>query len=441
MADDPGARVLEALRAVPGGPELLRVASAREDVALVGGAVRDLLSRHAPRELDVVLDGDATAFIDELVSRLSTPAPQDHGAGAPRLSLAARAVSSSVHERFGTAIVEWESGRIDIAERRAESYPAPGALPEVRPGSIEEDLARRDFTVNAIAVALGGPSAGEVVAVEHALEDLAAGRLRVLHEQSFIDDPTRLLRLARYRARLGFGIEQRTAELAAEAVGGGAVDTVSRARVGAELRLALAEPEPVAALSALAELGVLSALDRRLCFDADVARRAVELLPADGRPDLLLIASLLLALSVDRDEDPEPVMFDLLDDLEFTAGDRERVMRTALVAPALATEIGLADYPSDLHETLFAHTLEATALGGVLGAELSRDETIEMARDWLHSLREVKLTITGNDLIAAGLPEGPEIGRRLEAVLHQKLDGELDDSPEAELRAALEAPL
>ncbi len=114
----------------------------------------------------------------------------------------------------------------------------------MRPGSSEEDLERRDFTVNAIAVALGGARRGELASVAHALEDLDAGRLRVLHERSFVDDPTRLLRLARYRARLGFELEpaHRRAGRAC-ACRSGALMSVSRARVGAELRLALAEAD------------------------------------------------------------------------------------------------------------------------------------------------------------------------------------------------------
>ncbi len=109
-----------------------------------------------------------------------------------------RGADANEHERFGTALVEWDGGRIDVATRRAESYPAPGALPEVRAGTEQEDLERRDFTVNAIAVRLGGERRGEVRAVPDALGDLEHGRLRVLHEQSFTDDPTRLLRMARY---------------------------------------------------------------------------------------------------------------------------------------------------------------------------------------------------------------------------------------------------
>ncbi len=167
-------------------------------------------------------------------------------------------------------------------------------------------------------------------------------------------------------------------------------------------------------------------------------RRALALLPEDGRPDLLLMASLLLPLMEIADLDPEPVMFELLDRLEFTAAERERIMRSALVAPALLDEIAEAAKPSELHEALFAHTLEAIALGGALSgdgpASVSADAT-----QWLQRLRHVRLAITGDDLLAAGIPAGPDVGRRLDAALARKLDGELDDGREAELNAALEA--
>jgi tRNA nucleotidyltransferase (CCA-adding enzyme) len=410
-----GGEVLRALATQPGGPQLQLIGRDRDDMALVGGAVRDLLLGRAPRELDVVVAGDAASLASELASVIGA--------------------SVIVHGRFGTAIVEWEAGRVDVAERRAESYPTPGALPEVRPGSIEEDLRRRDFTINAIAVPLGGPRRGELDCAEHALEDLAAGRLRVLHEQSFIDDPTRLLRLARYRARLGFELEERTAELARESLAAGALESVSRARIGAELRLALGEADTLAALAALSELGVLSAIDPELSFEEALARRALALLPDDGRRDLLLMASLLLGLCR-RGEDPELELFALLDGLEFTAGERERVMLSALVAVSLVEEMALSRRPSELQRALRTQPLEAVALAGALSDE---GQPGSAAAEWLQRLRHVRLVITGDDLLAAGVPSGPELGRRLQAALARKLDGELADGPEAELNAALQA--
>jgi tRNA nucleotidyltransferase (CCA-adding enzyme) len=392
-----GEHVLGVLDAHPGGAQLMALAQERDDLALVGGAVRDLLLGRIPRELDVALASGAADFARELAASV--------GRAVDGRVATARPATTVVHERFGTAVVEWEDGRVDIAERRAESYPRPGALPEVRPGSVEEDLGRRDFTVNAIAVPLGGARRGEALAAEHALEDLAAGRLCVLHERSFIDDPTRLLRLGRYSARLGFAPDRRTGELAAEALAAGALSTVSGARVGAELRLALGEADAVAALACMSALGVLGAVHPALCLREHVARRALALLPADGRPDLLLMASLLLALSMDAEEDPEEEIYELLDRLEFT---------------------------------LFAHTLEAVALGGALGEE-SATACDGEATQWFQRLRHVRLAINGDDLIAAGVPAGPEIGRRLAAALARKLDGELAEGRDAELWAAMES--
>jgi tRNA nucleotidyltransferase (CCA-adding enzyme) len=415
-----GAHVLEELARLPGGRELLALTEERQDVALVGGALRDLLLGSPPQELDVVVERDSAGFAHALAAALAGANP-----------------SATEHGRFGTALVRWDGGRVDVAERRTESYPSPGALPEVRPGSLEQDLQRRDFTINAIALPLHGPHRGELLGVEHSLEDLQAGRLRVLHEQSFLDDPTRLLRLARYSARLRFTAEAHTAELAAEALAAGALGSISRARVGAELRLALREADGAGSLAAMSDLGALAAIEPRLQLQEGLARRALALLPADGRPDLLLMASLLLPLSIDPAEDPEPVMFELLDGLEFTAGDRDRVMRTALVAPGLFRELALASKPSEMYEALSAHTIEAIALGAAMGK--GTESLSAEAEIWFERLRHVKLQITGQDLIEAGIPSGPQIGRRLSHTLARRLDGELMPGPEAELEAALEA--
>jgi len=262
----------------------------------------------------------------------------------------------------------------------------------------------------------------------------------VLHERSFIDDPTRLLRLARYRARLGFELEPGTAALATRALQEGSLMSVSRARVGTELRLALGEAGAPAALDSMGELGVLAALAPGLRFESDLAQRALALLPADGRSDLLLMASLLLHLTVMPAQDPEPAIFGILDEMEFTAADRERAMRSALAAPRLVEPLTHAGTPSQLRAALFVHTPEAIALAAALGGESSPSAAVA-ARDWFEHLRLVHLQITGDDLLAAGVAPGPEIGARLTAALARKLDGELEAGRDAELRAALDAAL
>jgi tRNA nucleotidyltransferase (CCA-adding enzyme) len=418
-----GAAVLEGLARRPGGRELLDLGRDREDLALVGGAVRDLLLGGTPRELDVVVaPGAAERLAAELASRVpgnDAPVPQ-----------------TTLHERFGTAVVKWAYGRIDIAERRAESYPRPGALPEVRPGSSSEDLARRDFTVNAIAVPLGGPRAGELEAVEHALEDLAARRLRVLHERSFLDDPLRLLRLARYRARLGFEIEAGTARLAESALASRALDTVSRGRIGAELWLATEEPVPAATFGSLDELGVLSALSLPSPFDEQLLLDAGRLMPPDGLEEVLALA-VLFDPAGEPSEAARRAAAEAMDGFELLAQARERVLAAAFDSPALAAGMARAERPSQLRVLLDGRPVEAIAIAGVLGAQRT-PEVSERATAWLSRLRHIRLEIGGSDLLAAGVPEGPEVGRRLARALDRKLDGELDGGREAELRAALE---
>ncbi len=345
-----GEQVVSALRRLRGGPGLLGLAAERGDVELVGGALRDLLLGLTPRELDVVVAADAAAFAHELAARLDGPA------------------AAVAHERFGTARVEWDGGRIDVASRRAESYPAPGALPDVRPGTPEEDLLRRDFTVNAIAVQLGGVDQAEsgLRAVDHALADLASGRLRVLHDRSFLDDPTRLLRLARYYARLGFTIERHTGDLAVEAVAAHALDTVSGARLGAELRLALSETSALYAVMVMRVLKVLPALHPWLRSETTLERTALVLLPAECRPDLLLLASLLLVGALRAEDDPRAELVAFLDRMEFPAEDRDRVVATVMAVPRLVQTLPAAGSPSALRDVVRGAPLEAVALAGAL---------------------------------------------------------------------------
>jgi tRNA nucleotidyltransferase (CCA-adding enzyme) len=425
-----GIAVIERLRELPAGCVLLELACGRADVELIGGAVRDLLLDRRPRELDVVVDGAADAFAGRIAAIVDCRFAAEDGSrcGVER------------HERFGTASVAWTRGRIDIAARRSETYTAPGALPDVRAGTPAEDLQRRDFTINTLSVGLGGKRRGRLDGVAGAREDLAAGVLRVLHDESFRDDPTRLMRMARYRARLHFTIEPHTAQLAADAIAGGALDTVSPARIGAELRLVLAEPDPVAALASLAQLGVLTALHQSLTLDASIARAALDALPASdlASADVLLLAVLLLPPRAYDTSDYETRLRGLLDRYEFPAAERERAVHSAILAPRIAQRLQQAQQPSEIYAVAHGEPLEAIALAAALADADGSAATADAARRWLDGLRLVSLEIDGNDLLDAGIASGPELGRRLRAVLMRRLDGELQAGREAELRAALE---
>jgi tRNA nucleotidyltransferase (CCA-adding enzyme) len=379
-------QLLSRVRALPAAQPLLSAVEGAPGVHLVGGAVRDLLLGGQPFDLDLVVEDDPVA----VARRIGGPV--------------------TVHDRFGTSTVTAGGFVYDIARARRETYAHPGALPDVSPAELEEDLRRRDFTVNAIAMALGGPTPGSLTAAANALDDLEARRLHVLHDASFIDDPTRLLRLARYRGRLGFEIEPSTRALAREAIEGAALETISGTRLGNELRLLSREDDPVAALVALTDLE----LDRSLhpsfgLTDPELARRALSLLPPDGRRERLVLA-------VAAREVPDDELTALLDRLAFPAADRDAIVAAVREAPQLSRGLAAAGRPSEIAAGAAGAGVEAVALAGAIGAEAQ-------ARQWIEELRHIRPTIDGHDLMAAGAEPGPALGRALSAALAARLDG------------------
>ena len=398
--------LLARLRAQPRAARLLEALSGVGGAHLVGGAVRDVLLGGQAVDLDVVVEGDAGAAARTAAARLGGRVRE--------------------HERFGTAAVEADDLTFDVARSRRERYPAPGALPEVEPAPLREDLVRRDFTVNALAVALGPPAPGTLRAAPHGLEDLHARQLRVFHGGSFVDDPTRLLRLVRYATRLRFAVEPGTDELARAAVAAGAPATVSAGRMGEELRLLLREPDPDAALALLGVLGLDRALHEALAPDPQVAATARSLLPPDGRFDLVTLAA--GCRGFDR-----ATLHGWLDDLEFPGGERDLVVAAALDADPLARALATAERPSEIAEAVRDRPPEPVALAAAVDADARAP-----GRRWLEELRHVRPDIDGQDLLAAGVPEGPEIGRALAAALAARLDGRAPER-EAQLAAALSA--
>ena len=378
------AEALDALRALECGARALDAFRPGGGVHLVGGAVRDLLLGRIPREIDLVVEGD----VDTAAARLGG--------------------TITAHDRFGTARVALGDCRFDLARARRERYPRPGALPEVQPARLDEDLRRRDFTVNAMALGFDGT----LRTVPGALEDLDAGVLRVLHDRSFVDDPTRLWRVARYAARLRFGIDPHTRALAAAAD----PSTVSGDRLGAELRLALREPDPPAALRTARELNP-ALLPEGFHPDPPGLADALALLPPDGRRDLVTLAAATAGMDV-------RALLGCLDDMGFTAAERDTV--AAASRASTGAPLRAARTPAEIARAARGAPVEAVALAGG-----------ENARRWLEDLRHVRLEITGDDLLAAGVPQGPEVGERLRRALDRKLDGEVCGR-EAELRAALD---
>lgn len=229
---------------------------------VVGGLVRDLLLGQKTFDLDIVVEGEGIPFARDLAGRLQ-----------------ARLKS---HERFGTATLIFPDGlRVDVATARTEVYDRQAALPRVTPGSIRDDMCRRDFTINAMAASLMPGEFGRLLDDFRGLRDLREGRIRVLHEKSFLDDPTRIFRAVRFESRLGFRIVRSTRALIDEALSRRVLDDLEDYRVAAELRLILGEPDPAGPLRRLAALGVLDAVSSRSVRDRGLRkllRRAEEVL-------------------------------------------------------------------------------------------------------------------------------------------------------------------
>jgi tRNA nucleotidyltransferase (CCA-adding enzyme) len=406
MAPVDPSRLPARLQRLPGTEPLLRAIDAgREEVYLVGGAVRDLWLGGVPLDFDLAVVGDVGPLAARLGSRVRP------------------------HERFGTATVEGpDRTRYDLASTRREAYATPGALPDVAPAGIEEDLRRRDFTVNALALGLGGPRRGELASVADGCDDVDAARLRVLHDASFAEDPTRLLRLARYAGRLSFTIDPGTERLARAAVAGAALDTVSGSRIGSELELLAHDPGAVEGFGVLRELGIDAAIAPGLGLgptDAGAARAAIALLPDDGDP-----VGLLLGLA-SREVGDSQTRRRLFDHLGLVAARRDAALAVADVNTLLARLID-ARRPSQVDAAVGGAPVEAVAAAVAFGGPM------RLAREWLTAWRFSSIAVTGDDLLAAGIPAGPRIGVGLRAARAARLDGRAVDRS-AQLAEAIRA--
>jgi tRNA nucleotidyltransferase (CCA-adding enzyme) len=373
-------------------PELAEVAAAAPDpVYLVGGAVRDLLLGRGRADIDLLVEGDPHA-----------------------LAAAVGGETVEAHSRFGTlklALGGTESGppgggqsaeTVDIAAARRETYARPGALPTVEVGApIRTDLARRDFTVNAMAIPLAEPR--RLIDPYDGQVDLEAGELRVIHAGSFSDDPTRAIRAARYAARFGFAVEAGTRELLHAADLG----TVTPERRAAELRKLAEEASAVRALELLAGWGLIE--------------------PREGGE------SFALARDVNRLMAAPPWSEE---------ADRADAILAAALGPIRAGGAATDGVASALGELSLAAARPERPSEGVALAQgldpvelvLARAAGAEWLDDWL-GWREIGLEISGSDLTAAGL-EGPAVGEALSRALRAKLDGEAPTRAD-ELRVAL----
>ncbi len=369
----------------------------------VGGFVRDFLLGRESAELDIVVEGDGLALARRLASELGS--------------------SLVVHATFQTASLEGGGGvRIDVATAREERYREPGALPEVRPASLSQDLLRRDFSVNAMALALSPAGFGDLLDPLRGASDLARRRLRTLHPLSFVEDPTRIFRAVRYQTRLGLTLDHNTRRALRLAAGIGDYPALSGQRLTAELELILTESAATQALLTLGRLGAFRILDPSYRFSPLAAKRVGDLaslhrwLRKHSIPlDALALALLALLAHLSRE-----VAERCLKRLALAGEPLSRLTAALREGAALARELAKQRHapPSSRASLLRAHALETLGGAWLVGAGRARREV-----EWfLAEGRTIQPFLGGDDLLALGVAPGPRIGQLLDRLRDRRLD-------------------
>lgn len=372
-------------------------------VYLVGGAVRDLLLGERSFDIDIAVEGDGIAFAEALAARLG---------GHVR-----------AHRKFGTAVVvtSRRTPHVDVASTRSESYEYPAALPKVEHAGIRSDLARRDFTINAMAVALQPEVFGALLDPFGGLSDLQAKRIVVLHNLSFIEDPTRVLRALRYETRYGLRMDEHTYGLARACAGMDLVGDLSSARLRDELVALLDEERVEFALERLESLGLEQAVHARFRAGAReraLVRRADEVVRRHHLETELPRWRLRL-LWLLRDLEPEEIAAWACR-MRLRRRDADVLERGHLVAQRVVRRLASGPGEAELAELLRHEPLEAAVMAIVLGESVAAPSRVGR---YLDVTRHVRLEIGGDDLIALGVPSGPRVGDVLASVLRLKING------------------
>ncbi len=390
-------------------PELLNLLQAAAGIAveqgqglyLVGGAVRDLLLGRANFDLDLVVEGDAPKLASLLMQR--------------------EGGEVVVHRRFGTAKFRRGDLSIDLATARAETYAHPGALPSVQPGSIRDDLRRRDFTINAMAVPLDVDNFGKLLDHYGGEKDLKDKLIRILHEKSFIDDATRMLRAIRYEQRFEFQLERTTESLLRRDLA--MLNTISGDRIRHELELILKEERPERMLRRAGELGVLKEIHPSLKGNGWLEEKFQQARSGARHPSTALYFSLLVyRFNQDKGE-------------QFMArlnipGAVARTMRDTIRLKENLPALAVAQLPPSAIYQL----LQDYSPSSILANALASDSPLICQRLhlYLNKLRYVKTALDGEALQKMGLQPGPRLGAMLRALHEAKLDQRVKTRKEEE---------
>jgi tRNA nucleotidyltransferase (CCA-adding enzyme) len=372
-----------------------------ERVYLVGGVVRDLLLGYPNLDLDLVVEGDAVKLAQQV-------------AETSQAKLLA-------HRHFGTAKLRYENFTLDLATARKETYARPGALPTVTPGTLKDDLIRRDFSINAMVISLGSNDYGELADPHQGKNDLEHRLIRILHPGSFSDDATRILRAVRYEQRLGFELETQTAQLLKRDTS--MLDTISGDRIRHELELIFEEKLPEVTINRLAELGVLPRINPFLKGNGWIAEKFDKARRLNKPAQLPTLYFCLLIYSLSGNE-IEQFLARLNTSTTLSRAMRDTLcLKTSL--PLLAKP---ALKPSKIYYLLREYEPLAVQANAIATDEKEGTPSLIVHQHlqlFLTKLRYVKTSLNGEELKGLGISAGPEIGRVLQILHKAKLDGEV----------------
>lgn len=362
-------------------------------VYLVGGIVRDLMLGRPSTDIDIMAEGDAVRLARQLAEKLGA-----------RLT---------VHRAFGTASLKIDGYSVDLATCRSESYQRPGALPLVRPGSIRDDLRRRDFTINAMALCINTPNRGNLTDLFGGRQDLARGLVRVLHDKSFQDDATRMMRAVRYEQRLGFSLESSTSTLLRRSLD--MLDTISSDRLKHELMLWLGESSPERIIRRAGQLGILGKLHPALKWDRPMNTAFRRAASGDGTTMSRLYFCLLVYNLNEED------LYELLGRLNLIGSRLDLLSHQSL---ELKGKCGELDRPalkrSAIYFLLREYDTTAVQANRYYAKAPALRRNLEL---YIDRLQQVKTSLGGNELLKLGVREGPKLGTVLKKLLAARLDG------------------
>jgi tRNA nucleotidyltransferase (CCA-adding enzyme) len=376
-----------------------------EGVYVVGGVVRDLILDRTAGDIDLSVVGDARGFAESLATRLECEQPAE---------------SQFLTFKINAENLRVDVPMIDVVTARSETYTESAALPEISPSGIDDDLKRRDFSVNAMAVSLADTDLGNLVDPSNGFGDVMRKRIKVLHDASFVDDPTRIFRAVRYATRLGFSLEKNTDRLIVESLEN--IDRLSGTRVRNEFELMLGEPTRVEILRKSEEIGLLGAISPGL----RVGSSGLQTIESQTEEGVLSndVGELLALVTFGMNEDEASQVVARFDG---PADWGESITGNAGLAKTVVLLDGDDLKPSEIVDILQRIPVPSIKAYIAAGPPLPRRGRLI---EFLENLQYVKPEINGEDLLAIGIPEGPVMGQLIDLVRRAKLDGQVSSKQE-----------